>query len=195
MMTIRSMTGRAIAAAAAIALPAAAWAHPGHGEQGSAFLAGLQHPLTGFDHMAAMLMVGLWAGIALPRRAWSPPLAFVACMLAGFGWGVAGGGLPLAEGMIATSLVVLGLAVCFAVRAPLAIALAIVGLFAFAHGHAHGAELPHGAVAWQFTAGFALTTALLHGAGLAIARFANRPVSRFAGVLGAAGGVLLLATS
>src|SRR3546814_6609515 len=55
----------------------------------SAFLAGLQHPLTGFDHMAAMLMVGLWAGIALPRHIGAPPLAFIACMLAGFGWAAA----------------------------------------------------------------------------------------------------------
>src|SRR3546814_2838362 len=60
-MMIGSMKGRAIVAAAVAVLPTAAWAHPGHGEQGSAFLAGLQHPLTGFDHMAAMLMVGLWA--------------------------------------------------------------------------------------------------------------------------------------
>ncbi|EPR16151.1 urease accessory protein [Sphingobium indicum IP26] len=193
-MMIGSMKGRAIVAAAVAVLPTAAWAHPGHGEQGSAFLAGLQHPLTGFDHMAAMLMVGLWAGIALPRHIGAPPLAFIACMLAGFGWAAAGGALPLAEGMIATSLVVLGLAVCFAVRAPLTVALALVGLFALAHGHAHGAELPHGAVAWRFAAGFALTTALLHGAGLAVARFAGRPVSRFAGMLGVAGGVLLLAT-
>src|SRR3546814_18930241 len=83
---------------------------------GSAFLAGLQHPRTGFDQMAAMLMVGLWAGIALPRHIGAPPLAFIACMLAGFGWAAAGGAPPLAEGMIATSLVVLGLAFRFAVR-------------------------------------------------------------------------------
>src|SRR3546814_16719566 len=88
-MMIGSMKGRAIVAAAVAVLPTAAWAHPGHGEQGSAFLAGLQHPLTGFDHMAAMLMVGLWAGIALPRHIGAPPLAFIACMLAGFGWAAA----------------------------------------------------------------------------------------------------------
>jgi urease accessory protein len=174
--------------------PAAAMAHPGHEGATSSFLAGALHPLSGFDHLAAMLMVGLWAGIALPRHIWAPPAAFVAFMLAGFAFGLNGGVLPMAESLVMASLVVLGLALCFVVRAPLGIAVAIAALFAFAHGHAHGAELPHGAVAWRFAAGFALTTALLHGIGIVFARLASRPASRAIGLIGAAGGVLILAT-
>lgn len=183
-----------LSATAVILWPVAAMAHPGHEAATSSFLAGATHPLTGFDHLAAMLMVGLWAGIALPGRTWAPPAAFVGFMLAGFAYGLDGGALPMAESLILASLVVLGLALCFAVRAPLSVAVAIIGLFAFAHGHAHGAELPHGAVAWRFAAGFAITTALLHVAGLALARFVRRPAARALGVIGAAGGVLMLAT-
>ena len=73
---------------------------------------------------AAMLMVGLWAGLTLPRFAWTPPAAFLAFMLAGFGWGQSGGSLPMAEAMIAASLVALGLALCLALRAPVVVAAA-----------------------------------------------------------------------
>lgn len=174
--------------------PAAAMAHPGHEAFASSFLAGALHPLSGFDHLAAMLMVGLWAGIAARRHIWAPPAAFVGFMLAGFAFGRSGGTLPLAESLILVSLVVLGLALCFAARVPLGVAVAIIALFAFAHGQVHGMELPQGAVAWRFAAGFGLTTALLHGIGIAFARLASRRASRAIGLIGAAGGVLLLAT-
>jgi urease accessory protein len=187
---VRNM-GRFAGWAGLALVPAPAFAHPGH-ETASSFLSGLLHPLTGFDHLAAMLMVGLWAGMALRRYLWAPPVAFVTFMLAGFAYGLAGGPLPVTELLVLASLVVLGLALLFDVRAPLGLALALVALFAFAHGHAHGAELPNGAVAWRFAAGFALMTASLHLAGLAVARFANRPVARAIGASGAALGALLL---
>lgn len=190
MMRGRSMTKLAIAAMAG--WPGMAQAHPGHEEGGSSFLSGLLHPLTGMDHLAAMLMVGLWAGIALRRHVWAPPAAFVAFMLAGFAHGLAGGTLQPAEGLIVASVLVLGLALCFAVRASLPVALSLIGLFAFAHGYAHGAELPHGAVAWRFAAGFALMTAGLHAAGLGMARIVSRPVGRVIGAAGVAGGALML---
>ena len=41
-----------------ILTPSVALAHPGHG---IGFLAGLEHPLTGMDHLLAMLAIGLWA--------------------------------------------------------------------------------------------------------------------------------------
>ncbi|MGI4878992.1 MAG: HupE/UreJ family protein [Janthinobacterium lividum] len=170
---------------------APALAHPGHDGAQSSFFSGVLHPLTGMDHLAAMLMVGLWAGLTLGRKAWAAPAAFVGFMLAGFALGAGGVALPMTEGLVAASLVVLGLALAFAVRAPLGVTVPLVGLFALAHGNAHGAELPHGAVAWQFAAGFALTTTLLHMAGVAGARLTGSFAGRAVGALGAAGGMFL----
>lgn len=194
---MQEFTYRPPVAACAAMLTLLAWAspalaHPGHNEAHSSFLSGVLHPLTELDHLAAMLMVGLWAGLALHRHVWAVPAAFVGFMLAGFGMGVTGFALPMSERLIASSLVVIGLALCFAVRAPLAVALALVGLFALAHGNAHGTEFPHGRVAWQFAAGFALTTALLHVAGVAVVRLAGSVTGRTVGALGASGGLLLL---
>jgi len=132
-----------------IAAASPALAHPGHGEGGS-FLAGLLHPLTGIDHLLAMLMVGLWAAIAFPRRWWVCPAAFVGFMVAGFGLGVSGAAFPMAEMLILASLVVLGLALVFDLRPPLAIAAPIVALFAIGHGFAHGSEMPLGGSAHLF---------------------------------------------
>ena len=43
--------------------------------------------------------------------------------------------------------------------------MAIVGLFALAHGYAHGAEIPAGASAWVFGAGLVAATSLIHALG------------------------------
>lgn len=165
---------------AALTLSAPALAHPGHLDM-SGFMAGLLHPLTGLDHLAAMLMVGLWAGIVFRKQFIVPPLAFVAFMLAGFVYGAMGGVLPLTEMLILASVIVLGAMVSFEVKPPLVIASALIALFAFAHGHAHGAEMPADANAVSFGAGFALMTAALHAAGVGLALLANRPATRAIG--------------
>lgn len=156
-----------------IAAASPALAHPGHVE-GASFLAGLAHPLTGIDHLLAMVMVGLWAAIAFPRHWWVCPAAFVAFMVAGFGLGASGAALPFAEMLILASLVVLGLAILFDLRPPLMIATPMVALFAIGHGFAHGGEMPAGGAAGPFVAGFILSTALLHAAGIGIAPFPLR---------------------
>lgn len=157
-----------------------ALAHPGH-QHISGFMAGLLHPVTGLDHLAAMLMVGLWAGTVFGKQLIVPPLAFVAFMLAGFAYGAMGGVLPLTEMLILASVIVLGAMVLFEVKPPLVIASALIALFALAHGHAHGAEMPAGANAVSFGAGFALMTAALHAAGVGLAMLANRPATRAIG--------------
>jgi len=157
--------------AAALAFAATpALAHPGHGD---GFAAGVLHPLTGLDHLAAMLLVGLWAGLAFAKRAWACPATFVAFSLGGFGYGVAGGALPFAELLIAASIAVLAAAIVFRLRPPLGIAAPMVALFAVGHGYAHGAEMP-GGDGIGFATGFVTTTILLHGAGLALAYLATR---------------------
>lgn len=185
---------RTAAALSALLLSAPALAHPGHLHM-TGFFAGLLHPLTGLDHLVAMLLVGLWAGTAFRHKVAGPPMAFVSFMLTGFAFGAAGGVLPLTELLIATSVVVLGAMLLFEARPPLAAASGMIALFAFAHGHAHGAEMPAQANAVGFAAGFALTTILLHAAGIGIAMLANRPASRIIGGGAAAlGAVWIFAT-
>lgn len=143
---------------------APAWAHPGHETTG--LFAGLMHPLTGADHLLAMLAVGLWAGSLGGRALWAGPASFVAAMCAGFLLALAGVVLPVAEPGISVSVLALGLMVAFAVQVRPIYALPIIALFATWHGYAHGTELGGSAIA--FACGMLVSTAALHlaGAGL-----------------------------
>lgn len=148
-------------------LPTLALAHTGHGAT-SGFLHGFEHPIFGLDHLLAMITVGIFAWQLGGRAIWLVPLTFVLVMAAGGGLGVAGIDVPFVELGIALSVVVLGAVVAFGVKAPLAVAMALVGLFAIFHGHAHGTEMPADASGLVYGIGFMLGTALLHGVGLAI---------------------------
>jgi len=179
-------------------LPIPALAHTG-GAHATGFLAGLAHPPGGADHLAAMIAVGLWAGLLGGRAALALPAAFLAAMALGFGLGAAGTALPMVEAGIAASVIVLGTAVALAarppraVRAPLALSLGLAALFGLLHGHAHGTEMADGATPLAYAAGFLLATAALHGAGLALARLpAPRRLARPAGAAMAVLGVVLL---
>ena len=110
-------------------------------ECAASFVSGFAHPLHGADHVVAMLAVGIWGALAGGRaiRVW--PIAFVATMLVGFASAAAGIAVPLVEPAILSSIVVLGLLVAFAAEAHLWLGAAIIGLFAFFHGHAHGTEV------------------------------------------------------
>lgn len=155
------------ATAAALALtatPALAHLHPG--EHGS-FAAGFSHPLFGADHILAMVAVGLWAWQIGGRAVYIVPAAFVGTMLLGFALALAGIALPFVEPAILASVVALGLLVALAVRLPLAGSAAVVAAFALFHGHAHGGEIG-AATEFAYGAGFALATALLHAAGIAL---------------------------
>lgn len=156
--------------AAATVLPVAAFAHVGAGDahDHAGLLAGLLHPLSGVDHLAAMLAVGIWSALAM-RPAWLAPLAFVALLTVGALAGFADLAVPAVEPMIAASLLVLGLLVATRRGLQVAVAAGLVGAFAFCHGAAHGRELAAGAQ-WQALAGMVCTTALLHLAGMAIGR-------------------------
>ncbi|WP_028079714.1 HupE/UreJ family protein [Solimonas soli] len=183
----------AFLALALLAAAAPAFAHPGHDLPGAGFVAGLLHPLSGFDHLLAMIAVGVWAAQLGGRARWMVPLAFVTVMAIGAATALAGFAPPHVEAGISASLLVLGLFVATAGRLPLAAALALTGAFAFCHGAAHGSELPALADPLLFAAGFMLATALLHGAGLGIGYAAQRRhhwLARAAGVLTAAGGLV-----
>ena len=171
---------------AACALSTGASAHIGtdvgaHSEIG--LLDGLQHPLTGLDHLAAMLAVGFWSALTA-RRLWTTPLAFAAMLLVGALLGLAGIELPAVEPMIAASLLVLGLLVALRARLPALLSAALVGAFAVFHGAAHGSELAGAAHLWAPLVGMLTTTVALHAAGLGLGlalRSRNPWGSRIAG--------------
>ena len=156
---------------AALLTTTASWAHPGHigHEHASDLLAaGLAHPLTGVDHLLAMLAVGLWSALTHQsvRAAVLAPASFLVLLLAGAVAGMSGFWLPGVEPMILTSLLVLGLLIAARRSVPDWAGMLIVGFFAIFHGWAHGAELPQGQGALAFVGGFMLSTLALHVAGL-----------------------------
>ena len=177
----------------AAASPAFAHLDPlAHGSLG----AGFSHPLTGADHLLAMVAVGLWASLIGGRALWAVPAAFVTAMSVGFLAALGGLDLPFVEPVIAASVVVIGLLAMVALQVPAAVGMAVVCFFALFHGYAHGLELG-GASGLSFMAGFAAATALLHGAGVALGLGlggrAGRIAARIAGGLAALGGLWLVA--
>jgi urease accessory protein len=150
----------------ALLAPTAAFAHTGHGETASLF-AGLQHPLSGLDHVTAMLAVGLLAALKGGRALWLWPLTFVGIMVAGAALGMAQVPLPLVEPAILASVIVLGLLVALAVNLPSWLGTMVIGAAALFHGHAHGLEAAnHGELGYM--AGFVAATAALHLAGIGV---------------------------
>ena len=141
-------------------------------------IAGFAHPILGFDHFLAMVAVGLLSAQLGGRAVWTVPAAFVVCLGFGGAVGLAGLPLPQAEGVIALSVLGLGAAIALAVSLPVPAAMAVVGLFAVFHGHAHGAEIPGLADPVAYTGGFMLASALLHLAGVGLGLLAARPQTR-----------------
>lgn len=147
--------------------PAPALAHEGTGLAGG-FTAGFVHPLTGLDHLLAMVSVGVWGAFLGRPLVVALPVIFPSVMVLGAGAAMLGVGLPPVEIGIAASVLVLGLMILFAVRAPVWLACCIVGLFGLFHGYAHGLELPSAADPVGYSAGFVLCTGMLHVSGIAI---------------------------
>ncbi|MFO1338539.1 MAG: HupE/UreJ family protein [Burkholderiaceae bacterium] len=183
-----------LAALALLLAAGAAQAHTGHGTA-TAF-EGLAHPL-GWDHLLAMVAVGLWSARALPagRRALGP-LAFMAALAAGAAAGAAGWGGPLVEPGVALSVALFGAMLLLARRLPLAAGLVATAAAAAVHGLAHGAELPAGGGFAAYAAGFLATTAVLHAAGLGLGGLlrdaGTRTWQALGGTLGLAGLALLV---
>lgn len=169
---------------------------PAHG-----MVHGLAHPLGGWDHLLAMVAVGLLAAQRGGRATWLLPLSFVVGMLAGGALGVSGIAVPGVEAGVVLSVILLGAMVAASARLPLAASALLVALLAVTHGHAHGTEMPAAVSAASYAIGFTLATALLHAAGAAavitaraLAGQARGAVSvRLAGsAIGAAGALLIV---
>lgn len=178
-------------AALLIALAAgSAQAHEGSGMAGG-FVSGFLHPLLGWDHVVAMVAVGLWGAFLGMPAIWALPVVFPVVMAVGGALGVAGVPLPAVEIGIAASAIVLGAMVAFAVRAPIALAAVIVGAFAIFHGHAHGTELPQAANPIAYSLGFVIATGVLHLGGIAFGLLTRWPAGR-AAVRAAGAGIAAL---
>ncbi|MBV7409718.1 HupE/UreJ family protein [Maritimibacter sp. DP1N21-5] len=185
---------KVLAALPMVLFASAAMAHT-DGDVGG-FVSGFTHPILGWDHVIAMVAVGLWGAFLGKPAIWILPVVFPLVMALGGALGVMGVPLPAVEAGIALSGVVLGLLIAFAVRAPLWVAGVIVGIFAIFHGHAHGTELPDAANPFAYGIGFVIGTGLLHLAGIALGLLvgftAGRVVVRAAGAaIAAVGGAFL----
>ncbi len=179
----------------AFAAPSSAWAHVQAGEA-AGFLSGLHHPISGWDHVLAMVAVGLWGAQLGAPAIWLLPVAFPMVMALGGMMGLLGIPLPGVELGIAASAVVLGAMVLAEKRPPLWVAAAIVGVFAVFHGHAHGTELPAGENGLLYSMGFVMATGCLHGVGIGIGLIhrwaAGRIILRVAGATVAVAGLFFL---
>lgn len=172
-----------------------AFAHPQKGEA-VGLLTGFRHPISGFDHVLAMVAVGLWGAQLGSPGIWLLPVAFPMVMAFGGMLGLMGVPVPGVEYGIALSAILLGAVVLFEYRPPLGVAAALVGFFAIFHGHAHGTELPPGQSALLYSIGFVVATGCLHALGIGIGtvhrwRWGQNFV-RFAGGLVAVGGAFFM---
>lgn len=164
-----------------IAVCCVAYALPAYGHSGEAagfsggFVSGFLHPIFGWDHVVAMVAVGLWGAFLGAPAIWILPVVFPMVMAFGGALGILGVPIPAVETGIAASAVVLGGLVALAMRAPLWMAAIIVGAFAIFHGHAHGTELPNAAAPLAYSIGFVISTGLLHLCGIAFGLLVGRP--------------------
>ena len=168
----RLVSGALLAGAILAAGPT--WAHDESGVTGG-FLSGVKHPLFGFDHLLAMVAVGLWGAFLGRPLIVALPVIFPAVMVVGGLLGIAGVPFPPIEVGIALSVVLLGAAIAAAFDAPAWLACVLVGVFGLFHGYAHGQELPAASDPIAYGLGFVLATGTLHAAGIALGLLNARP--------------------
>jgi urease accessory protein len=184
-----------LAALAIVGGPGVAQAHVGVGPVHD-LVHGLQHPVSGLDHLCAMLAVGIWAAQLGGRASWAVPLSFISVMMLGGAIAIYGLQLPLVEPGVVMSLVVLGLLIATATRLPLVMSAAVIGSFALVHGYAHGAEVPAESSVITYAIGFILMTAALHAVGIAFGlltkRLSTPQLQKLAGATIAACGLYLI---
>jgi urease accessory protein len=175
--------------------PLTAFAHQRGGEV-IGFTSGFWHPISGIDHILAMVAVGMWGAQLGAPAIWVLPVVFPMVMALGGTMGLMGIKLPGIELCIALSALALGFAVFREARPKLWISAIIVGVFAIAHGHAHGTELPLGTNGVLYSIGFVMATGLLHALGIGIGvvhRWSTGRIAlRVAGAVIAMGGVFFL---
>ena len=197
-MIVRGTNRWSDAALVALLLALAATPLEAHVQEGAAagFLNGLGHPISGLDHVLAMVAVGIWGAQLGTPAVWLLPVTFPMAMAIGGFLALVRVPLPAVEVGIALSAVLLGAMVIGELRPPLVLAAVLVGFFAIFHGHAHGTELPEGQSGLLYSIGFVVSTGSLHVAGIALGLVhrwtAGRLALRAAGALVTAGGLAFL---
>jgi len=163
---------RIFARVAALLFTAAFLAQPtyAHVEEGAAagFVTGLRHPVSGLDHVLAMIAVGLWGAQMGAPAVLLLPVTFPMMMAMGAMLNLLGVPIPGTEIGIAASAILLGAAVMSEMRPRLAVAAVLIAFFAIFHGHAHGSESPDGQSGLLYSMGFIVATGCLHGVGISI---------------------------
>jgi urease accessory protein len=154
--------------------PTTALAHTGEDVAGG-LLAGLLHPISGLDHVLAMVAVGLWGAQLGSSALWLLPVTFPVVMAMGGALGIAGAPMPAVEVGIAVSAIALGAMVAAAARPRLAVAAALVGVFAIFHGYTHGEELPSAVAPLAYSVGFVVATGCLHVTGIVLGTLVRWP--------------------
>lgn len=197
-MKSRRLRGLGLLLIALGLLPDVVLAHTGTGVA-AGFLSGFLHPLAGGDHLLAMVGVGIWGSQLGSPAIWVLPVTFPLVMSVGGVLGVRGVPLPGVEIGVAVSALLLGVMILLAARPPLALAAALVGVFAIFHGYAHGLEIPTAASPLAYGLGFVLATGTLHLCGIALGllrerRWGDRAL-RIMGSGIAAGGLYYLAVA
>ena len=162
-----------------LTLAGTASAHSADGHAGG-LAEGLLHPISGIDHVLAMVAVGVWGAQLGAPALWLLPIAFPVVMAFGGLLGLLGVPLPGTEIGIALSALVLGVMVLAEARPKLWVSLALVAVFAICHGYAHGTELPEDANASLYSIGFVTATGLLHAAGISVGMIHRWPAGRLA---------------
>ena len=143
-------------------------AHILEGDVAAVFISGFEHPISGLDHIVAMVSVGLWGAQLGAPAIWLLPVTFPMVMAFGGMLGLMGVPLPYTEIGIAVSAIGLGAVVAAEARPPLWVAAVMVGFFAIFHGHSHGTEIPPDENGVLYSVGFVIATGLLHLAGIGI---------------------------
>src|ERR1700757_4384660 len=164
-----------------------AFAHILEGDAAGGFISGFEHPVSGWDHILAMVSVGLWGAQLGAPAIWLLPVTFPIVMAFGGMLGLMGVPLPYTEIGIALSAIGLGAVVAAEARPPLWVAAVLVGFFAIFHGHAHGTELPPDESGVMYSIGFVVATGLLHLTGIGIGLIHRWTPGQFVMRLGGAG--------
>jgi urease accessory protein len=154
-------------------IPTTVYAHDGSNVPFGGFLAGLVHPVLGYDHFLAMLCVGILSAQIGGKAIWTVPATFVGVMAIGGALGLIGSGFQYIELGIALSLIILGIVIAAERKLALGVAMAAVGIFATFHGYAHGTEVPETAQPFLYALGFLTGTALIHILGVVIGDIAR----------------------
>lgn len=181
------MAAKLFIAAALLTYAALSYAHSEVGVAGG-LVSGFLHPILGFDHLLAMVAVGLWGAQLGKPSIWMLPVTFPLVMACGGLIGIAGIAIPFVELGISVSALALGAAVLLCWRPPLIVATIMVAIFAIYHGHAHGTELPSAVNPLAYGAGFVISTGLMHLCGICIGLISRWPKGKKA--LRGLGGVI-----